>query len=116
MRSRLLLAGAAALMIAAALFFWKHPAVPEELPAVKAGSDVSQSQSMEVQPETSNTTWIVGIWQGYVAVFRENADLPETVLDMPASALPEPDRSALEQGIPVSDVQALAALLEDYGS
>lgn len=116
MRSRLLLAGAAALMIAAALFFWKHPAVPEELPVVETGSDVSQNQGAEVQPEPSHTMWIVGIWQGYVAVFRENADLPETVLDMPVSALPEPDRSALEQGIPVSDGQALAALLEDYGS
>ena len=51
-----------------------------------------------------------------MAVFHQGAAAPETVLEMPAEALPETDRAALAQGIPVNTPEELAALLEDYGS
>lgn len=116
MKIRTMLAGAAALMMGTALFFLFRPAEPAPISAVETGGDVPGTQSTELLPEPSEPLWVVGVWQGQVAVFRSGALTPETVLDMPVAALPEQDRDALEQGISVSDREALAALLEDYGS
>ena len=116
MRSRKMLAAAAALTVAAAALLLARPdRMPEQDQSVQtAGLPAEQGQ--ETQPADRTACWTVGLWQGHVAVFHQGAAMPETVLEMPADALPEADRAALTQGIPVNTPEELAALLEDYGS
>ena len=116
MRSRKMLAAAEAMKVAAeALLLARPDRMPEQDQSVQtAGLPAEQGQ--EAQPSAQTACWTVGLWQGHVAVFHQGAATPETVLEMPADALPEADRAALAQGIPVNTPEELAALLEDYGS
>ncbi len=116
MRSRLLLAGAAALMVLTAAVFLLRPAEPAAATGELTPTPLSSAEAEPVQEGREEAPWKVGIWQGYVAVFSGGKNAPDTVLEMPAAALPEADRTALEQGIPIHSREELAALLEDYGS
>ena len=116
MRSRKMLAAAAALTVAAAALLLARPdRMPEQDQSAQAAG-LPAAQEQEAQTSAQTACWTVGLWQGHVAVFHQGAATPETVLEMPADALPETDRAALARGIPVNTPEALAALLEDYGS
>ena len=60
---------------------------------------------------SSPVAWL-GEWEGRLAVFRQGA-APEEVLDVFVAALPETDRQALAERIPVASEEELAALLQD---
>lgn len=60
---------------------------------------------------SSPVAWL-GEWEGRLAVFREGT-APDEVLDVFVAALPETDRLALEERIPVASEEELAALLQD---
>ena len=57
---------------------------------------------------------IVGCWKGYLAVYREGQTEPWQIYPCKVASLPEADRLALEEGIPVRSPRALQQLLEDY--
>lgn len=58
----------------------------------------------------------LGVHNGQLALWRENASQPEMVFPCPVQLLPETDRRALAEGIPVNSSQELARLLEDFVS
>lgn len=51
---------------------------------------------------------------GLLTVYRDGALLMRTEID--TRSLPQADRDALEKGVTLPDAEALAKLLEDYGS
>ena len=58
--------------------------------------------------------WVLGSWKGYLALFDAGADEPRQIYPVQVGALPEADRTALEEGIIVRGRRRLDALLEDY--
>ncbi len=67
------------------------------------------------EPKAAVSGYIVGVFEGKVAVFSSDGVLNE-VYDVPISTLPEYDRELLEKGISVPDALTLRALIEDYTS
>ncbi len=57
---------------------------------------------------------LLGSWKGYVALFEKDREEPRQVFPCPVSALPDADRTALEQKIPVRNQRDLQQILEDY--
>ncbi len=57
---------------------------------------------------------VLGSWKGYVALFRGKAEEPWQIFPTTVTALPEEDRSALEEGIVIRSEAALEQSLEDY--
>ena len=109
--------------VAALLLPEQHPK-PQSMPDQTTPQQQAQSQLPQEQPdgqqtpepETPGHMYEMGIWEGKVAVFLPGTDLPMRITEMPVSSLPTADQAALEARIPVSDGQALASFLEDYGS
>ena len=61
-------------------------------------------------------TFLLGIKDGSVALWKLPQQEPVAVFPYHAQMLPEQDRRALEAGIYIEDEQALHSLLEDYFS
>ena len=57
---------------------------------------------------------LLGSWKGYVALFENGKEEPRQIFPCPVSTLPEADRQALEQKIPVRNNRDLQQILEDY--
>ena len=57
---------------------------------------------------------LLGSWKGYVALFENGKAEPRQIFPCPVSTLPEADRQALEQKIPVRNNRDLQQILEDY--
>ena len=57
---------------------------------------------------------LLGSWKGYVALFENGSEEPRQIFPCPVSALPDPDRTALEQKIPIRNQRDLQQVLEDY--
>ena len=57
---------------------------------------------------------VIGVWQGYVALFDQGAAEPKQIFPCPVEALPEADQNALKNGIIVRNQRDLQQLLEDY--
>jgi len=70
--------------------------------------------------EKSGQNYVVGIYNGYIAVYYEAEDggkpLLKEITDMRVDALSANETAKLEQGIPVTGNDALFKLLQDYGS
>ena len=58
--------------------------------------------------------WVLGSWKGYLALFDAGAAEPRQIYPVALEALPEADRAALEEGIPIRNQRDLAGRLEDY--
>lgn len=58
--------------------------------------------------------FILGIHNGYVALWDGTSQVPAQVYSIPAENLPPADQRALAQGIEAADEAALQRLLEDY--
>ncbi len=61
-----------------------------------------------------NEPYVATSYDGRLVVMRGGELVVETEIDV--RSLPQHDRMQLEQGITVADAEALAHLLEDYGS
>ena len=61
-------------------------------------------------------SFLLGIHEGKLALWKEGESLPEIVFPCCADFLPEADRQALSKGIPIGSREELASLLEDYVS
>ena len=57
---------------------------------------------------------LLGSWKGYVALFEKDKEEPRQIFPCPVSALPDPDREALEAKIPIRNQRQLQQILEDY--
>ena len=58
--------------------------------------------------------FLLGISDGYIALWRDGGKTPVRVFPYKAETLPIADQQALEKGIPLDDDSALIRLLEDY--
>ncbi len=114
---RVLLAVAVVLAVVSIIQVVRLAPVPAPPPQEEiAAAPALEPQQIPATQPPQKERWTIGVWQGRVAVFEgENLD-PVRVMETPVIALPEPDRQALEAGIPVDDPVVLAGLLEDYGS
>ena len=66
--------------------------------------------------EHSSARYVVGEWEGQVAVFEGDQDFPKQVFDSFVSTLPPAQQEQVRAGIPVEDETALSVLLEDLTS
>ena len=57
---------------------------------------------------------LLGSWKGYVALFEKGQEEPRQIFPCPVDTLPEEDRKALEEKIPIRSPKALEEALEDY--
>lgn len=58
--------------------------------------------------------FLLGIHNGYIALWKDEDSEPVRVFPYRASLLPERDRNMLEAGIPIESENRLHSLLEDY--
>ncbi len=58
--------------------------------------------------------FLLGIRNGYIALWKDEDPEPVRVFPYLASSLPERDRIALEQGIRIDNTTDLSRLLEDF--
>lgn len=57
---------------------------------------------------------LLGIKNGYIALWKDGSAEPLYVFPYKAQMLPEEDQRKLAQGVPVQDMRALESILEDY--
>jgi len=57
---------------------------------------------------------LLGSWKGYVALFEKGSEEPRQIFPCPVDTLPEADRQALEERIPIRNQRDLQQALEDY--
>lgn len=65
-------------------------------------------------PSPSVEGYLVTVYEGKIAVFKENETKPMQILDIPLSMLPEEDISILKKGIRAENIGELKRILEDY--
>ena len=70
----------------------------------------------EAKEKQYEPQFVIGSWEGQVAVFQGQQEYPMQVFDVYVSALPEEARRQVLDGIPVEDEAQLSVLLEDYTS
>ena len=58
--------------------------------------------------------FLLGVRGGYIALWKDGDPEPEEIFPYRAEMLPEADRKALEQGIPIASSKDLQELLQDY--
>lgn len=58
----------------------------------------------------------LGVYQGKLALWKDEGKIPVEIFPFSVSALPEADQKLLEAGIPIDDIRQLTARLEDYFS
>jgi hypothetical protein len=59
--------------------------------------------------------FVIGAYEGNIAVYMNGAPSPQTVTDIELQTLPQLDRLAIESGIEVGSYDELLMRLEDYG-
>lgn len=59
-------------------------------------------------------TFLLGVHDGYIALWKEGAAEPAEVFPYRAEFLPEADRQKLEEGIRIESKKQLIQLMEDY--
>ena len=77
----------------------------------------SKEGGIEVLPDTNSIiqpAYIVGEYDGYIAVFREGESLPFEITGVPAARFSEYDRSQLKTGIIAYSNSELQTILEGY--
>ena len=63
---------------------------------------------------TAALFFLLGIKDGYVALWKDNSVIPLEVFPYKAQLLPPQERNALEKGILINTQEELMALLENY--
>lgn len=85
--------------------------VPSSLPAVPVPTSTPVQE-----PTTGPTGYILGVWDGKLAVFLAGSPTPDEVYDVYIVTLPEEEQQALQAGIAIPDEETLQKRLEDYTS
>ncbi|MBP3388260.1 MAG: hypothetical protein J6K98_00130 [Clostridia bacterium] len=77
-----------------------------------ASSDTGESTAL---PREAG--WILGVWEGKLAVFAAGSPEPSRVYEeVYIASLPDEEQTRLREGILAADNTTLASLLEDYTS
>lgn len=74
------------------------------------------SSRAELPRSGASAGYVVGAYNGSIAVYAGGQKSPQTVTDIPLDSLTDTDRRSVEAGIPVDSYEALLQLLEDFGS
>ncbi len=74
------------------------------------------SSAPEASLPPAGERYVLGCYDGRLALFPVGDPVPERVYEVWVSRLPEADRRALEKGILIESDERLAQLLEDYTS
>ena len=87
--------------------------------SVSFGSDPAAKQPQNPQGQNAASSseepaYIIGIYKGYVAVFRYGSDIPSEITNVPVTSLTDGDILLLTKGIEAADEQELRKRLEDY--
>ena len=69
-----------------------------------------------LQDDSPPSLYVIGEWEGQVAVFENDQPFPKQVFDSFVEALPPEQQQQVRQGIPVEDETQLSLLLEDLTS
>ncbi len=72
--------------------------------------------SSTTQAVATSTRYLAKAQGTQVAIYVTGSDTPAFLTDIDVRTLPQADREALAQGIALASEEALAHLLEDYGS
>lgn len=67
-------------------------------------------------PYLASDYYTVAEYQGKIAVFKNNENVPIDIYDTYVSTLPQHDRTLLEEGIRIETTEELQKLIEDYTS
>lgn len=109
------IAFAGALLSAAAAITAGNTAAPPPASREIIAQVSSRMSVLAVSSEVPDLqSYLVRSRDGVICVYVNDSLVLKT--DIPVSTLPESDRIALQQGIPASDRETLAQLLEDLGS
>ncbi len=60
------------------------------------------------------TGFLLGIYRGKVALWKDDDPAPYKVFPIPASQISQPARGLLERGIPLESMDQLTELIEKY--
>ncbi len=74
------------------------------------------SEIVKENPYLTETRYKVAEYQGKIAVFKNNSEIPLDIFDEYVSALPLHDRELLEKGILAETEEELQKIIEDYTS
>lgn len=91
-------------------------AAPEQLEQPIHTPPVTRALPPRPDPPVRDYLYIIKEFEGRVAVFGEDPDHPELILDTLVRHLPAYDREQLQEGIEVQTAEDLAARIEDYTS
>lgn len=80
------------------------------------GLPIQKASSQQEEVTAPEGGYLVKEYEGKVAVFVGEEEIPDMVLDLYVQYLPPYDQQQLKQGVPVADYPALVRLLEDYAS
>ena len=58
--------------------------------------------------------WYLGVYEGHLALFKENTDKPCHIFPYCVSVYPSADQKALREGIPAETDKELLELLQEY--
>lgn len=72
------------------------------------------NQIKSVTESSKNPAYIIGIYKGYVAVYKYGSDEPFKITEVPVDSLTQGDEVLLTKGIEVADDKELQKRLEDY--
>lgn len=82
---------------------------------IVTGTAAAQNTSAG-QIVTEENSFVIGIENGRVAVFRDGEEKPFIVTDTYANTLPKIDRDELEKGVKIRGEKELQKAIEDYCS
>lgn len=74
----------------------------------------SKNTDFQNESLTVASTYTVREYEGQIAIFSDDSDMPVKVFDTAVSVLPKSDRELLELGITVKTPEELQKLIEDF--
>lgn len=80
--------------------------------AIKSSSDIYTKEKNSVE----NPLYTVSEFNGRLAVFNYNSDIPIEIYDIKINTLPELDCKKIQQGVNVYTKESLYIILDEYTS
>lgn len=72
------------------------------------------NKAFQNESSTAKNTYTVREFDGQIAIFSDDSEIPVKVFDTSVSALPKSDRELLELGITVETPEELQRIIEDF--
>lgn len=73
-----------------------------------------QTQAASGEAPSPAAGYVLGEYEGRIALFDAADPAPLYVFEKSTAALPEADRTALKNGIPIEDADAMRRVMEDF--